>query len=877
MKKKQLALLSTAVAFALLMTGCNLGMADTVRIVTDPTFQVNLGERLNVLTDTINLDEELNDAISDNADVLSINDVGIPYDVDGDAATDDQTVKSIRMEMDLFNYSINDFAGENLNLDSISQDIDPVEFTIPEINSNQSFATGFDPIALPIDASIPTVSIPSIPEVDGTATVSTPTAITAEGFDSMTFDSGTLSIAVAITGGSGSQTVTINSAQIMNGATEVTNTSNTPVTADGTLTFPLSGVTLPSSFTIDFSVTVTDAAPINTFTMDLTSTFSGDTTVTAATGITVDESLSDTVTVPLGNADLVSADIGTGGIDIDLSLDPSWTNLETTMDWTLRQGATVLGSAAGISVDNTDSLPGTVEIDLAGVSLTAADLTLDYTVYVQTAIDQTSDFSVTSGVDEVSGTATAGITSFNTLVLTVPDMDFTDTIIENLSSDVTDNITSITFADTAAVTMQIVNNLPGSTTIDVTLNSTELGLSGTNSFASGTNSDSWSILDGSFPKTLTIASITDSADDADTDVDLDLGISVSISGYNSTNSQLTLNNVNAKATYGISGTVTTDLSIQQVVISGVNLQEEYPDVTGGEDPMDLSMLSDYLPDTITFPGIAPELLLNLDTSETMNLKVFVHVDYKYMDATDTEQTVSLDLIGTDTNSDGTPETYGEYDEETSSIPLDEVGTMINRRAYDIVFTYDVMLNGATINVSGSDQRMQTAVAADIPLLLNSSGDTKLVDENDEDIIPAMDEDIFGRTAEDDEMSTFIDFLKSASIDVTYKNAISNDPDNQLVGFRLDVVEDTNPAGESDFNFSQTFQITDAPSGNISLALDENDFDRIAADSTFMPRFELYLLDGNHYLPQGFDFDISAQISIQSEVDTTLDELMGEDE
>ncbi len=123
------------------MAGCEFTSPKRVRIKTDPTMTVPLGTRQNIFRNDIELDTELEELTMETIDGQPNEDYVEGLSIVDVAPGEPKTVHLSTAALDI---SVSDFAGETLQLDNISQSIDPVDFTVPDLDfADQTI--GIDP------------------------------------------------------------------------------------------------------------------------------------------------------------------------------------------------------------------------------------------------------------------------------------------------------------------------------------------------------------------------------------------------------------------------------------------------------------------------------------------------------------------------------------------------------------------------------------------------------------------------------------------------------------------------------------------------------------------------------------------------------------
>ncbi|MBN2628449.1 MAG: hypothetical protein JXA95_17415 [Spirochaetales bacterium] len=856
MKSKQIMVLF--LALIVILSGCELGMMKSVQIVTDPTVEVSLGERTGVFSEFLNIDEELAN-VTDDTEGL-----------DRSAATAGAPI-SLHLQQEIISQSLDNLMGDTLNLGSIEQEIpaagDPaIEFSIPAISESEAISLTVDPIAIPSDVNLPDTSLQDIPQENGTSPTIVQTVNTA-GFSSVTFSGDTLACNTALENvSSGSPVVTINAAYLREVGTSTNIAAMTTSTAVGSpLVFDFNGNALPADFDVAIDLSITGGAGTSED-FDLTLTFPGTETISDATGISVDTTMDEaSIAISLGNPDLISAEIGTGAIDISLdNFDTVVTDVNATISMSLWQGGAEQASVSDVAIG------AGPEWDLSAVPLAAGDITLYYTVKLVSPVSEGSAFHTGT----VTGSADASITNFDTIVLDGRAMEMDQEIITNLGSDITDLVDSVTFNSAAAITVDMTGNLP--VNLEVTLDAPELEInSDTRTFTNAFGTESWGIRD--ITPILSIASLGDSLSVSDPDTDPDIDVTLDIDDGDGDDSILTLHNVDTDNTYNFAATVTADFTIDKVVIKGDSadpmIQGQFPE--SGADPLSFGDLKNVLPDSITFPDISASLDLSIPNGSGLTLGLLIWATYDDIDG----NAQAVIIQGTDGDSDNIPDTKADIDQawltaNGNAISFSALTTLVDARATDIYFYYEVYVNGATIDLTSAsgDQTFAAAINADIPLKMRAASNASL-ELDGEPVIPAATEDIFGRdgSEDDDQTNDYLNMLSTASVNLTFTTPSNLSPKGEgLIGIGFSMTEDTNPAGYGDFELTKELTIVKGDTRPLSLSITPEQIARMIADDAFMPTYDVYLTTGDHQLVEGFDLDIGATMSIESDVNYTID-------
>ncbi|MBN2657047.1 MAG: hypothetical protein JXR86_08295 [Spirochaetales bacterium] len=854
---KKLTALSVLLVMVL-MFSCEI--PQSIRVKTDPTLEIPLGTRSNVFTELIDIKEELN-SLADGMDGLSVRDdiaVGSPI--------------TLSLQQDMIDISLNDFAGDTLALDTVDQTIDPVTFDVPSISISQSDTFTMDTSTIPASLNLPSPpAITGIPEIDVPSYAIPTQTIAATGLDTVEFASGTLYFDISVANASGGLVVQVTNATISDGTTTLT-AGNLPLTANGSLEFDMTGVSLGNSLDIDLTLSIS-GGDLSSF--DLTMAFPADTGATAIAPFSADTTISvnQTIASPapvamdISNDKLMNATVGTGSIDIDMTADAVW-SIVPTINLTIDQDAASIFSDTAV-------IGAPVEFDLSGMVIGSnSSMSLDYDVDLVVEILLYDAFNLPVGADSFDIDTEASLDSFSTLTMDASDgsLYFEQEQATNLTSDITDLVNTITFGPDAGITIELTNDMP--TGIDVELTSAALGLSGSYTFPNTgvAASNPWSLSNYD----LIIGNVTDSAIDADTDPDVDFSIVVTLNGYDengtigdTSDDFLTLTNVTAGESYSLEGSVAADLTIASVIIESASMADQFP--AAGDDPLDFSMLDDFLPAELGFQNISAALNLNLGSSGmTLGIRLWA----VYTDSDSVVQNLLIvgddsDLDGNidDFDSDGEPDAPDDNSSDITEIPLgDAITTLINERASGITLFYDVTASGATINISdpADNQSISAVVAADIPFVITASADAELLID-DEPLIPVTEGDLFGRDGSDDDaISEYLAWITSATVNLTFSNSLPATGTN-LLGLKFVMSEPS--AG---FEINKDIIIKSGETTTLDLGLTTDQITSMVNDTTFEPEFHIYFLAGEHSIVEGFDFNIGASMTVESAVDYVIE-------
>ena len=821
MKKKHVILIAGSIL--ILSYSCSLEIPGSVTIKGSPVVVIPGGNRSQQLNAIWDIEAQL-DEIASGIEELTV------------VQTQPGQLYKLEYNKEIVNIAISDFASDILNFQDINQTIDPQIIEIPSLTLDpQSISENIDPISVPENVDLQTFSLTNIPELYGTIPLSG--YIDSDGYSNITFDSGTLEANITITEDEVTSGLIINLLSV-----EILETDDTLICATNsslpvnlvtspTITFPLSGETFPSTFKIQLTLDIANGGGFpQTFNLDASFDFTPDTTISAAIGVDIDETLNSSTIIPFDpGTEFVSTIIGAGQIDISLDFPPTWTNITSSIDITLFQNAVPVTSGIG-------AIPYT--LDLNGINLSSGDLSIQYEVSV-TGAD--ASFDLDPSQDEISGSIESSITNLDTLVITPDaDIDFSRAIAESIDESTLDLVENATFLN-PVITTTITNNLPFN--IDVSLNSPELELdpgTANHSFPSTGMEEAWNqpfLMSSGNVLDMSSAFIT-----GDNEVNLDL--EVSIPGYNKLDNELTLNNIIPGTIYTLSGNVVADLTLSYLVIRSNTFSAVSPDTSSGEDPMDFSQLTDLLPDTIDFVGIESLLDISLDSSAG-DLSIYLAAHY-----TDPETSLPTidDLLGTSS----TPLLVNT----SKVISIDNLQNVLNKRPSDLTFSYEITMAGTTINVTGSEDKISANLNLDIPFIIYSNGDSELLDEDDNPIFTATEDDLFGRSEVDE--NDVMNNIESVIFHIDIEN-------NTGIDSRIDIEE-------TDFNFSVS-----SATGSKKIELGKDHINAIINNVPFNPVMHLIIPEGTHSIYTDPTFEISAWFEIKTKINYTIDFTGGENE
>jgi len=761
-----------------------------------------------------------------------------------------------------------DFMTETINIGQVNQTLPEQTFTIPDLAfASTTIEENIAPIPLPGDVGIPSINIGTLgePSISSGSQTLPLVPVSAANFTSITFQGGQLEAVFNTTNASAGLVINVESARILDTSdgSEIVVASNTPidVTTGTPLIFPLDGITLPSNFDVELVLDLSGGDNSN-FELAADFSFAGSPAIAAASGINFNQSVGNSSTFPVAvGPEFQQATIGTGDFTINLDVG-TWTGISTAINIDIYQleadGVTrklpALVSDSGV-ITNT----GSHVVDLTGMVIDGSDLEVAYTFDMTgtgAEVAFVGDGSATDADYEVAGDVDPSITLLSEVVVDPgADFDLSQSISEELTQDITDLVDDITFVEDPIIELTINNQLPMD--IDITIDSPELGVASvSNTFTSGSDNTGtpWTVYllgssasPGDTP-TLTIANIAD--DDTNGTPELDLSIDVAIPGYNpdtdpNTPDYLTLTNIDVSGggtDYTFSGSVVADLVVDTVSIASQPFAGAFPEgvldtsdvnniqflTTPSGTPVDLSTLGDVLPDTLTFSDITGTLDLSLPSGIILDVVLTAY----YLDETSALQTAEL-ISSTGVNS-------------STSLPLDNLNSLISARPSSLAFYYDIAVTGDSISVSTeSTDKFAALININVPLTITSTGDSELLDEFGDPIVQLydpldttltdQDKDFLGRTGLGDELNEYLDMAKGVSISGNLTNTIGLDLAAEMVVLDEFGFEDS-AFGSAGFTLG---------TGPLSIGLTEAQIDYMVLNYPFTPTVRILVPDGTY--------------------------------
>lgn len=817
-----------------LAASCSFEMPSEVALEGSPAFEIPGGNRVTEISEIWDVDTALDEAASGDAGITR-------------ATTAAGEPLALALDRSLIDVSIDEFAGEGLALDDLTQVID-VSYTIPEIGiAGESFASNIDPLEVPGGVTIPDQSIEGITEVDGEATAPD-LQIPASGFDSVTFQAGTLSATITVDDGDSS----LNSLQVT-GATiqdasgnELATASGVPVNVlpSGTLSFPITGVELPSTFEVvlsleqDTGVVLPDTSQ---FDLDLAFGFSADTRISGATGINFSQSVSGTYTIPLGDgAAFESATVGEGSLFIDSAFPSDWENVEASAESVrLLQGGTERVPAAEAT--------STTPLSLNNAALSNEDIDVEYTVAVS---GTSATFSLQDGVDEVTNSVGGGIDEFSSVTVSADTFDTVETFSTSIDQQTRDLVESVVFIN-PVLTVSLDNQLGSDVIVDITSTTVSNGTPVTFAEETASTSEGRFSNDASTDRNWSIAPDPFFIDMATLDVE----VAVKFDDGTPNNDSVTLEDVVPGNAISLSGSVTASFEADEITIASARIDGQFPEA--GQDGFDFSGVADFLPSELSFDGITANLQIEIPDDPNASIDLYLRADY--VDSDGVSQ--SIDLVGTSATPNMLELIDSGQEEELDS----ELQQIINARPSGLSFVYEAQVNGLTISEPG--QRLAADFTGEIPFSFVASDNVELLDENDQPVVDPFTEDVFDRAdGESAEIDDLIDSIESMVLNLS----IEND-----VGIQGQIVID-----EDNGAFRKELELVDGP---LAIELTPEELE-VVKEFPFDPTIQVFLLGGTNddgdpiqqqILTEG-EVSIGMWLATQTDLDFSFS-LTGEDE
>ncbi len=873
-KMTGLAALGMAVLFA---SSCGLTMPTKLQVKATPTVIAPFGSKEYLISDQISV-EDIQTSLEGSSSGVEV------YDY-RDSSSDIQKFMLYYplTEVDL------DFSSYMSDIATASVSFPTQTIPVPSVALSMSNEATFDISATMVATANASLGAVTAPFYESNAPVTLPNIesgpITTTTFDSVTFSSGSLNLAISLSGASAGLTVTVDSVAIHNASGTTLSSSTTPVnvTSGGIVSVPLSNVTLTAPFTLVFTLSesggVVSATPID---LAIVPSLDPGTKVTAATGVDFSDTVTINVTAPVNaGASFVGATVSSaansGSLSIDTGAFPAtWSGFTKTTDVSISQASVAAPVAySGFNpVAKTGETAQTVSFDLTGQDISNRDINVAVTVHV---VASNGSFSALPSAGlTMTGSASASVTEFADVTVALPvGMDLSQLYSEEASDDMKKWVQWIDITK-AGLSIRLTTNLPAGNAVSATVRSTEFGINQTHPLVSGSdvefvNGDGSSVIDHFVPNP-PLPTLPPK---------IDFSVDIALPGYiagatSSDPSYVTLHNLQTgtNLTFAASATVLSDWS-QISIDPQTGYVGTFPDDGSG---LDLGAVNDILGDGIGFSEVPSYLYLSgLDTST----KLYGTLESTWTGGSD----VYLNAANA---SDPSAISFVDVPDFTAGIDaLDptvysgvlpaysmwfDLADALNAKATDLVIDYDLKLTPVTLNKAdvATGTKLKAEMVMILPLSLSvQSGGAEL------DISQYMDpltEDVFGRTdinddAANEDINRVLDSLSSLSLNLHIVNNIG-------VAVEGTLYQDTTPGDTSNpFEFSKTISIPVAES-NVPLLLDSADV-QFMKDNLFIPQFKVVLPNGtgsaiDYGLNRGGNITIGITASVSTNVDQVVE-------
>lgn len=911
MKTKAITGIAIALSVAVLAS-CSFAVPTKVQVKASPTVNAPFGSKEFKLSDEFSV-SDLTESFGDSSSTIKV------YDYFDGSDEEQYNIQKFLINMRVMDINV-DFEEYISDLDfgsSLATQLGEQGFDIPSVDISQSGTTSF-----PIDTIIgdqlsagAPLSIPMVESGSGSVIAATipDQTVTATGFDTVTFSAGSLAIALSVTGNTASYALNVTNVAILDGATIIAQSATTVnAVSGGTVSIPLTGITLPASFKLRVTANTSGGTPLHPCTLNATPSFSN-CTVSAATGFSIASE-----TVDIGPEALafspedgfVSATIGNGSITVNVPFpstitgctrilalsvqQPGGLNLSGTFD--LSDGPAVfdLGTPAQTLNTNAITVSGTITIDGDDVDATALD----------------------GGSIDLTWTASANIAEFASLVLDAGDSDLSITqTIEQGLDDISAWVKWINF-DKVGFSLDFTNNLPPGNDLIMTVSST--------AFALGPLSIT---LEPDDPTTPAVEKTTVSAfkgsgnnDPLDTDpitngegddyhfvvVDpgtgavADIDYTISVEPASLSGGQVTLYDIVPGGHYSFAEeniAFVTDWS-RASIDPGASYQGSFPETSG--ETIDLSMLGDIVSGDVQLDGIEARLYLNKFTDGVFDLTGNILAAYDGGASTqpllggadgsresvtfapampvfrDSGEFNTAWVSDTD-ETDVVFESTAGYTRADAPLPsgtdayqeLSNMDTILNDAPGDLRITYDFLASSLEITPDdlAEDARLTGDLVLILPFVVNATADAVLpLDE----YMPELDEDLLGRDeiGGDTDIDRILDSLATMNLSLSIQNELG-------IGISAKLYQDSDGVPGNEWE-SETFAIDYIePVGGVfeiqheSLGLNQVDVAFIKAHE-FLPQVEILLPAGNYPLSRTGGITIGVTASVHTDVDQTFE-------
>ena len=425
-------------------------------------------------------------------------------------------------------------------------------------------------------------------------------------------------------------------------------------------------------------------------------------------------------------------------------------------------------------------------------------------------------------------------------------------------------ITQVDFENVTA-TVKLNGNLPTGNELGITMSSNTFNIS---------ESTKTTAINGEAPPLLFESAGPFVVKPKDSPIDFMMGIT--LPGYSKDDNTITIKNVNPGDTYSLSGNVEINADWTNVTVSfdgKGNYSGSFP--LEGEEPIDLSFISEKIPEGIGLGNIEADIFLSSPSfgeDIKLNFNAYIKANEEEILGTEAEPeklnpSASLTL----------PET-NIWDTEIPQSSISSMGKkftdFINKRPKSLKVDYSLSADSAVISREAMENLESTTVKMEllvkIPLALNVSGKEdspvnpekkginldvmKLAGLNKEE---GEEKDLFGRTGSstDETINQLLDNLKSLTLTVEYDNKIP-------LGF-------TGTISQDEF-FKKEVTLKKSSKGTINIELNSDEVKKIMEVYPFSPDIKLFLPNGDIVIPEDGAVSFKLYASAATDINYTFD-------
>ena len=850
MKKFVLSLL--VVMTGLIIISCNgLVTPSKVQVKGSPSVYAPLGSKTVTLSEYLNTDDIIKMMGADKPD-STMTVYEYPFTAGTTTPTFAPGVADDNMRF-LVHYPLTsvdlDFSQYLENIDlagGISADFPAQTFIVPNIANPDPITINFNSALLISLNAISAFPVSFLSTSAGSLTVPA-VSITLTGFEDATFSAGSMDFVISAGTTAG---LSVSGVRILNAANEEQASSTGPaVSLPGTVSIPLAGVTLNKDVQFEFTLSASEAT---LGTLTVAPSFPDDTRLDAASGVSIS---AQTQTIPamtipgITDPTFVQATVGAG--NITMAIGPvSGTVTGFTRSLTLA----VTQDSGGLSSGVTNNTWPEPTVPLAGETINREAISLSGSVELSASNAEFSGMGTTGLVFSVA--PNVDITTFSSVTMNPgTGFEFEQTIETPLSQDMRDWVTSIEFTE-VGLKLQFTNGLPAGNPIPIRVTSLAFDIDQTqNLLATNPPATEYSFTNGSVASPYSFV--------PELHENIDFTFELTPPGYNSGDGTMTLTNLAPGETFGFS--LDSVEPVTEWTSITVDPQEGYtgsfPE-TGG-DPLDLSMLTDYLGDGLGFADIPMYLYIsgpeftatatvsafyndgNIDpkTKELLPLGLIDVVDLLLIEQTDAVVTTAL----------GEP-----------SAALLGFNDVLNDNPSDLSISYSIDITAMTIlkQEGVTPPPLKADLVIILPVAFKADGPLpkKIAIIEFDSLMGEHPTDLLGRKEgeEDKSLDDVFENLKSMAMKLDINNNL---------GLEGTLVVS---AGTGTDLFSKPVSLGSPGFKTSTLDLTKDNIEFIKRNNPFTPSFRLEIPNGTYHLKKNGGLDVKITLSIETDIDYSID-------